>query len=476
MSIRRPIASSSQDEPDGPEPRRPRFREHPLESFLRIFGDVRPTETTTVLLLMLNVFLVLTAYYLLKVAREPLILLGAGGGAEVKSYASVGQSIALVFVTSAYAWLSARVRRLTLIVAVSTFFASNLAVFALLGLQGVALGVPFYLWLGVFNVTTVAQFWSFAADLYTEEEGKRLFPVIGIGTSVGAVAGASIASQLYRIGPFALMLLAATILVASLALTYLVHRREMARPARVQDKERDQPLEKGNGFALILRDRYLLFFAALVLVLNFSTKTGDYLLDRMLLDAAPAQARELGVSTSAYIAHFKAGYFAWINVVGIALQLVVVSRVIKYVGVRWTLVLMPVAALTGYTAVLVAPILVMLKAARITEDALDYSLSNTVRQALWLVTSRESKYKAKQVIDTFIMRAGDVMSAGLVWYGSRAALSTRGFISFNIGFDLLWLALALLIGREYLRRSATETATKARTSAAGLANDPGAGS
>ncbi len=177
---------------------RPSFRKHPLEFVLTLFGDVRPGEATTALLLTANVFLLLTAYYLLKVAREPLILLG--GGAEVKSYAAVGQAILLVFVANLYGWLAARVGRIVLIACVTIFFAANLVLFWALGSRGVPLGVPFFLWVGIFNLVTVAQFWSFAADTYTEEQGKRLFPIIGIGSSVGAVGGAAIADRLMRRG------------------------------------------------------------------------------------------------------------------------------------------------------------------------------------------------------------------------------------------------------------------------------------
>lgn len=175
---------------------RPRFREHPVEFLLGVFGEVRPGEAPTALLLALNVFLLLTAYYMLKVAREPLILLGAG--AEVKSYASVAQSVLLVFVANFYGWLSARVGRVALIALVTLFFAMNLGVFWVLGIRGVPLGVPFFLWVVVFNTVTVAQFWSFAAETYTEEQGKRLFTIVGIGSSIGAVGGATIAEPLVR--------------------------------------------------------------------------------------------------------------------------------------------------------------------------------------------------------------------------------------------------------------------------------------
>src|SRR5450432_4148236 len=200
--VRRLVTVPSSPSSAGPpsSPLKPSPRHHPLDFALRLFADVRAGEGPTVLLLTANVFLLLTAYYFLKVAREPLILLG--GGAEVKSYASVGQSILLVAVTAIYGWLASRVGRMSLIAWVTVFFVGNLVVFWALGESGAPLGVPFFLWVGIFNLVTVAQFWSFAADIYSEEQGKRLFPIIGIGSSIGAVAGAWIADELFFIGPF----------------------------------------------------------------------------------------------------------------------------------------------------------------------------------------------------------------------------------------------------------------------------------
>jgi AAA family ATP:ADP antiporter len=430
---------------------RPAFREHPIEFALGLFGNVRPGEAITALLLTVNIFLLLTAYYLLKVAREPLILLG--GGAEVKSYAAVGQVILLVFVTNFYGWIAARVGRFVLIACVTVFFALNLVLFWALGSRGVPLGLPFFLWVGIFNVVTVTQFWSFAADMYSEEQGKRLFPIIGIGSSVGAVGGAAIADRLMRAGsPFLLMMVAAGILVSTLALTYVVHRREIGRAPGGQSSGQNEPVGRGNAFALVLRDPYLLLLAALILVLNISTKTGDFVLDRMLIARAAAHAAAQGMSESAYIGQFKARYFEWINVLEVLLQLFVVSRVIKYTGLRVALVLVPLASLAGYGATLVAPLIGILFATRVAESTLDYSLSNTVRQALWLVTSREAKYKAKQVVDSFVWRAGDTISAAIVWVGTHFAMGVRRFIAANVLVELAWVALAILAGREYARR------------------------
>jgi AAA family ATP:ADP antiporter len=440
-----------------------RLREHPLELVLSAFAEVRDGEGATALLLTLNVFLLLTAYYLLKVAREPLILLG--GGAEVKSYASVGQSLLLVPVAALYGWLASRVGRMALIAWVTLFFALDLVVFWVLGARGVPLGVPFFLWVGVFNVTTVAQFWSFAADVYSEEQGKRLFPIIGIGSSVGAVAGAWMADALLFLGPFRLMLVSAGILVLCLGLTWITHRREAHRRSGSRSVAETAPLGGANGFSLVLNDRYLLIFAGLIFVLNWVTKTGDYVLDRKLLASAHDAFATRGMAASAYVGQFKARYFEWVNGLGVVLQLFAVSRIIKYLGLRAALVIMPVVSLAGYGASFSAPLLGVLFVARVAESSLDYSLSNTTRQALWLPTSREAKYKAKQVIDTFVVRAGDVMSAVLVWLGSRAALSDEGFLGVNVVLSGVWLAFALLLGRSYLRVGAAPAVPALATAA-----------
>lgn len=420
----------------------------PIEVVLRLFGDVRAGEGVTALLLTLDVFLLLTAYYLLKVAREPLIL--TGGGAEVKSYASLGQSLLLIPAMAVYDRLASRVGRMALAFWVTIFFAGCLVAFFALGEAGVPLGIPFFLWVGIFNVSAVAQFWSFAADLYSEDDGKRLFPVIGIGSSVGAVAGAWIADLAIGLGPYKLMLLAAGVLGLSLGVTFLVHNREKNRTATASDEpSHDAPIGGESGVRLLLRDRYLLLFAALILVLNVITKTGDYVLDTKLI----AAAKEAGGDATAYIGAYKARYFEWVNGVGVVLQLFVVSRVVKYLGMRVALMIMPVVSLLGYGATFAMPVLGVVFWARVFESSLDYSLSNTTRQTLWLVTTRDVKYKTKQVIDSFVVRIGDAGSAGLVWVGFHTHLSPRGFILANLVLSGLWLVIALALGRMYLARA-----------------------
>jgi AAA family ATP:ADP antiporter len=157
-----------------------------------------------------------------------------------------------------------------------------------------------------------------------------------------------------------------------------------------------------------------------------------------------------------FVGRFKAEYFEWVNIIGMGLQMFAVSRVIRYLGVRRALFIMPLVSLSGYSLVAFMPVLSVVFLAKVAENSLDYSLSNTARQALWLVTSRDAKYKAKQVIDTFVVRAGDVMSAVSVWVGVRLGFDTRTFLGFNIGLIALWLGVLVLLVGEHARRAAPE--------------------
>ena len=423
-----------------------------LDKSLRIFADVRGGESPTALLLTLNVFLLLTAYYILKVAREPLIL--SEGGAEIKAYSSVAQSILLVPATLGYSALASRVGRMALSTWVTIFFSGCLVVFWFLGSTGIPIGIPFFWWVGIFNVAAVAQFWSFAADIYADEVGKRLFPIIGIGASVGAVAGAAIADLFIGLGPYILMLVAAALLGVCLGLTFVVHRTKSDRHTKANGvAEKEEPIGGANGFALVFRDKYLLLFAAMIFVLNWVTKTGDYVFDVKILEAAKHAGAASGDVQKLFIGAYKARYFEYVNVIGVVLQLFFVSRVIKYLGMRAALLAMPLASLLGYGATFAYPVLGMLFYARVGESSLDYSLSNTTRNALWLVTARDVKYKAKQVIDAFVQRFGDAMSAGLVFFGTHIViLGTRGLIFVNLVLAGIWFVVAFLLARKYSQK------------------------
>jgi AAA family ATP:ADP antiporter len=427
-----------------------------LDRFLRLFADVRAGESARVLLLAANLFLLLFAYYLLKTIREPLILGERGGGAEIKSYAAACQAVALIAVSIGFGRLAERFTRLRLIAVVTLFFASNLLVFYALFLalpaHRLATGIAFFIWVGCFNVMIVAQFWAFANDLYTRGDGERLFGIVAGGSAVGAVVGARFAKPLYKaLGPFPLLPIAAGLLVLCLLFTWLVQRRSEA-PAPIGRSEG----RIGGGFALLLRDRYLLLVGLLSLMKNWVNTTGEYILDRRLLEVARAQLGRSVPDVEKYIAAFKSDYFTYVNTIVLVLQLLAVSRVVKYLGVRRALYVLPLVALGCYGTMVALPILAVILAGKVSENRLDYSLEKTAEQMLFLVTTREAKYKAKAVVDTFMVRAGDVLSAALVYAGTRLGFSTLGFIVANMALAALWLGVVTALAQAQQPESPAE--------------------
>jgi AAA family ATP:ADP antiporter len=489
----------------------PRHRPSVLDRTLRLFTDVRPGEATTALLLALNVFLLFTAYYVLRVLRESLIATtGLSGitGAQLASYMPAAMTLVLAVLVPAYGLLAGRVPRRRLINIVTAIFVACLAVFFILASLGVPLGIPYYVWLGIFNVMIVAQFWAFANDVYTEDEGKRLFPIVGFGASAGAVLGAWAAGRV--IGPlgfYSPFLIGAALLIAAAAITSLVDARERRRtevdvpdvmssgllPAATgqfraesggyravadsptyqqesgfrptlrrgqsaEEVERQEIESTGGAFTLVFRSRYLLLIALLVMLLNWVNTNGGYILLATLEQLAETAVREGtagGLTEREYIAGFYSGFLTIQNAAGLLIQLFLVSRILKHAGVRVALLILPMIALGGYALLAFSTLLPLIRIVKIAENSTDYSLNNTVRNVLFLPTTREEKYKAKQVTDAFAQRAGDVLHAGLIFVTTGVlAFTTRDLALVNLGLVVVWLVVAVLIGRRYDRLAA----------------------
>jgi len=426
-----------------------------LEGFLSHFADVRAGEGVGVLLMALNLFLLLGAYYMLKTVREVLIL--SQGGAEVKSYSSAGQAALLLVVVPLFGAIASRVDRMRLVTGVTLFFASNLAIFIILGRMGLHEGVAFFLWVGIFNVLAVAQLWAFANDLYTQNQGVRLFPLVGLGSSLGAWVGAVAAAKAIRpAGPYGLMTAAAFLLLCCAALTVWIDRRHCRRQDPGQRLESAKPLSKEGGFQLIVRDRYLLLIAALVVLLNIVNTSGEFMLSKMVVGEAARvfpDAVSMAAERQRYIGEFYGSYFSWFNITGLVLQTFFVSRIFKAVGPGGALFIGPSIALVGYSVILVAPLLPLVRVLKIMDNSCDYSIQSTAGQALFLPTSREAKYKAKAAIDAFFKRFGDVLYAGVVYLGTTLRFALSSFAALNLAFTAIWILIAAALAREYKRRS-----------------------
>ena len=428
-----------------------------LTRLLSPIADVQPGEGLRTLLLALNLFLVLAAYYMLKTIRESLIL--TEGGAAVKAYSSAGQALLLLALVPAFGTFASRVNRIQLIRWVTLFFVSNIAVFFAAGRLGLPIGVPYFLWVGIFNVMVIAQFWAFVNDLYTPEQGKRLFPIVGLGSSLGAWLGSVYAGDVIRAtGPFPLMLIAGGLLVLCVVVASFADRgyRRMQPPEHAAEAIR--PLDKVGGFTLIRQQRYLMLIALLTVFLNIVNTSGEYLFGRFIVDAS-VRIHGSGASSLAARQQFVGGVygqlFSYVNLLGFLLQLLAVSRIFKYLGVGRALFIHPFVVLIGYLTILKSPAVSTMEWLKVFDNSIDYSLGNTARQALWLPTSRVAKYKAKQAVDAFFMRAGDVLQAGIVFVGERLAFTVPAFAAVNVVLTLGWIAIVVALNPAYREQVTT---------------------
>jgi len=215
------------------------------------------------------------------------------------------------------------------------------------------------------------------------------------------------------------------------------------------------PAKAAGAFALVFRTRYLLAIAAMMMLLNLVNSTGEFILGEVVSTTASeavAAGTSGGLNVEDFIGEFYARFQLVVNIVGVLVQLFLVSRIIKYFGVRVGMLILPVISLGAYSLIAFYPVLEYIRWAKTAENATDYSLNNTVRNMLFLPATREQKYKAKQAIDSFFVRVGDTLSAVLVFVGTNLLLlSPSGFAGVNLFFVVIWLLLAVWIGKEYTR-------------------------
>jgi AAA family ATP:ADP antiporter len=426
-----------------------------IERLLSPIADVRRGEAGSALLLTLTMFLILSAYYLLKTAREVFIL--SEGGAEVKAYSSAGQAMLLLVLVPLYGAFASRVGRVQLTQWVTLFFVLHILLFMAALRAGFHIGIPYFLWVGIFNLMVIAQFWAFANDIYTPEQGKRLFPLIGVGSSVGAWVGSVRAGQLVEaMGPSRLLIGAAGILAICALLPRVINRvtrssrggTSTASPAAAVDTGDAPPIGGPNGFAMIFSNRYLLLIAILTMLLNVVNTSGEYLFGRYVVDAANATVGagpEAAAAREQFIGGVYSRLFSTVNLLGFLLQMFVVSRLFARLGIGGSLFVHPIVVLAGYLMMLRAPSIQAMGWLKVLDNSVDYSLGNTTKQALWLPTSREAKYKAKQAVDSFFVRAGDVVQAGFVFVGERLAFTAPAFATINLVLVGLWLAVVVAL-------------------------------
>jgi AAA family ATP:ADP antiporter len=263
-------------------------------------------------------------------------------------------------------------------------------------------------------------------------------------------------------------------------LTIWVHRREKRAAQRAPGAvarrlenvaggdgsaaQTERPITGPGGFTLVARDRYLRLIAVLVLVFSLVNTLGGFMLNSLITAEAAARVAagtSGGLDQRALIGTMVGTIQTSVNVLAFVLQAFVVSRIFKYMGVRAALFILPVIALGGYTLMAILPVFGIVRWVKILENSTDYSIQNTTRHALFLPTSREAKYKAKQAIDSFFVRVGDMLQALVVFIGTALAFGIRSFALVNVVLVAVWLVIAVAIAREHKKLAPPDVAEKA---------------
>lgn len=417
---------------------------HMLARWFAPFAEVKPEEILPTLLLAARIFIILFGYYLLKPVREALIL--EHGTPELRSYALATQAVVLLIAVPLYSYFFHNRVGEVLYRSITTFFALNLLIFYLLGIYGFPIGFIFFVWLGIFSIGQVAQFWALAADVHSVSAGQRVFSIIALGGSLGAVLGSQSAHRLFPLlGSHGMLLLAAMLLL----LTTLIYKRSGMEAAMPHSSTNHEPYHVGGGFTVVLRSSYLRLVAIFIILLNLINSTGEFIFAKMVVQQAELAVTTGGIK-SVVIGEIYSDFFMWVNIFGLFFQAFVVSRLFRYIGVHWSVMILPVVATIGYGIIAFFPVFTVVRAIKILENSTDYSIQQTTRHALFLPVAQNAKYEGKTAIETFFWRFGDLLHAALIYSGTHwFGLSVYQFAMVNMTIALFWIVLAWRIGSDY---------------------------
>ncbi|MGZ8378201.1 MAG: NTP/NDP exchange transporter [Gemmatirosa sp.] len=427
-----------------------------MTAILQRITQVRRHETAAVVASALCFFFILTALMVLRPAREAL---GMRRGIEAVRWLFVGTALVTLAVNPLFALLVSRTRRLVFITATYVFFGLSLLGFwaVLVGAPqaiGEASGMVFFVWFSVFNLFATMVFWALMADRFALEQSKRLFGVISVGGTLGAIAGPWLASRLAEpLGTAGLLPVSAALLGLAVVAAWAVARLQPERATATADPDAPPAVDERaviggsawEGFRAVFRSPYLLGISAYVLIL---TVIGTFIYFTRLQMVA-ALGDDLDMRTGVF-----ARLDLYTQVTTLVLQALVAGHLMKRLGVHVTLALLPVTAMLGFAGLAVTASLVTLTIFQAAFSAVQRSLTRPARETLFTVVPREDKYKSKAFIDTFVYRGGDVVGAQVEGLLGRLAAGLGALVAVTIPLALAWAALGLWLGRAQQRRVA----------------------
>ena len=423
--------------------------DHALHRALARVVAVRPGEARALLWSFAYFFCLLAGYYVLRPLRDEM---GIAGGVRNLQWLFTATFLVMLAAVPVFGAVVARLPRKRFVPLVYHFFVANIAVFWVLltlDIEKVVVARVFFVWISVFNLFAVSVFWSFMADLWQSEQGKRLFGFIAAGGSAGALLGPVVTVALaVPLGPVNLLIIAALLLELAVL---CAHRLESVVP-KAEEGGTARPADSGaigggwlSGILMVLRSPYLAGIALWVALLSLA---GTFLYFQQASIVAAA-SDDPAVRTRIFATIDLA-----IGVLTILVQFLATGRLIARFGVGPAAAALPLVFALGFLALAFTPALFVVIGFQALQRATNFALSNPAREVLFTVLDREEKYKAKNVIDIVVFRGADAGS-GWVFSALRGAGLELSSISLaTVPVAALWLALALGLGRGQARRAA----------------------
>ncbi|TMQ24600.1 MAG: MFS transporter [Candidatus Rokuibacteriota bacterium] len=425
--------------------RRPRSDRSPAactEPRLTRFFDVRPHEVAVVAWCWLDIFCILGSYYIMRPIRDQA---GVAGGVQNLQWLFTGTLVVMLLLNIPFAYLVRRLPRHRFIAITYHFFAGNILLFAALfqaadGAQAVWVGRGFFIWVSAFNLFVISMFWQLNVDVFSPEQGKRLFGLIAAGATLGAIVGSAVTASLARhVPPMVLLLGAAALLEVA-----VFSAGRLSRLAQAVAGAAEAPIGGGvlAGVTHVVRSPYLLNVGVFLLLFSI-TSTFLYFQQATIVGAA---FRDRAAQTA-----FFATVDLLVNVLTLIVQLFLTARIVVLLGVALTLGVLPALTIVGFGALALLPTVMAVAAFQVVRRAADYAVARPARELLYTVASREDRYKAKSLIDTVVYRTGDQVGAWSATLLRAVGLGAPQVSFAAIPLAALWLVNALWLGRRQER-------------------------
>jgi AAA family ATP:ADP antiporter len=416
---------------------------------------VRPEEARALAWSWLYIFSVLASYYIIRPIRDEM---GVAGGVENLPWLFTGTLLGMIAVNPPFAALVAKLPRVRFISLAYRFFMANLLLFVLLltaatAEQNIWIGRIFFIWTSVFNLFVVSVFWALMVDVFSSEQGKRLFGFISAGATLGAILGSTVtAGFAQHVGPIYLLLASAALL--EIAVFSVRRLSYMSEALQLRPGARGEEISIGgkilSGLTHAFKSPYLMNISIYILLYAI-TSTFLYFQQATIVKASFADR----AARTAFFAQID----LWVNVLTLGAQLFATERLLRALGMALTLTLLPALSALGFAALGLVPTVAIMVAFQVLRRAGNFAVARPAREVLFTVVPREDKYKAKSFIDTVIYRGGDQVGAWSYALLSFLGLGMTGIAFAAVPISAVWLLNGFWLGRKQEGMAMSETLT-----------------